>query len=192
MTATNDRTTEHTKTPPPWLDDFAQKRLDYHAQRLARKYHLSKDDEQDIRQELFLRVLRKQWDYDPKRSRPRTFTSNAFTWAAKWIERDLCLDRKRAKRLWAARRILIQRASWRRGECPPPGTSMEVAELLKAIDRLPDDQRELAMCLAIGTPTQAARTLGVDRSTVYRRRDQLREALASHAPDKSSPLPATP
>lgn len=185
-------TPNHPDTPPPWLDNFAEKRLDYHAERLARKYHLCKDDEQDIRQELFLRVFRKQGDYDPERSSPRTFTSNAFAWAAKWIERDLCLDRERARRLWAARRILIQRASWRRGQCPPQGASTEVTELLQAIEPLPDDQRELAMCLMAGTPTQAARTLGVNRSTVYRRLGQIRETLASHAPHKSSPLPATP
>lgn len=177
--------------PPPWLDHFAEKRLDYHAERLARKYHLGKDDEQDIRQELFLRVFRKQRHYDPERSSYRTFTSNAFVWAAKVIERDLCRDRTRAKRLWAARRILIQRASRRRGACPSPGASTEVAELFRAIDRLPHDQRELAMRLMTGMPTEAARSLGVNRSTVYRRLGHLREALGSHAPHECSPLPAT-
>jgi DNA-directed RNA polymerase specialized sigma24 family protein len=202
MTATNDRTIEHTKTPsettpdhphppntpPTWHDDFAQQRANYHAERLTRQYHLKDNDKEDIRQELFLRVHRKQRGYDPRRSSPHTFTSRAFDWAAGWIERDLCQDRRRATRLWAVRRCLIQRASWRRGPCPPPGAKTAMTELLEAIDRLPDDQRELAMCLMTGTPTQAARTLGVNRSTVYRRLNQLREALAHHAPD----LPATP
>lgn len=185
-------TTDHPDTPPPWLDDFAEQRLKYHAQRLARKYHLSKDDEHDLRQELFLRVFRKQRAYDPRRSSPHTFTSRAFDWAAKWIERDLCRDHKRAKRLWAARRILMQRASWRRGLSLAPGQKTAMTELLEAIDRLPDDQRELAMCLMTGTPTQAARTLEVNRCTVYRRLNQLREVLAAHAPHKSSDLSATP
>lgn len=189
---TTPHTPDHPNTPPTWHDDFAQQRANYHAERLARQYHLKANDKEDIRQELLLRVHRKQRGYDPRRSSPHTFTSRAFDWAAAWIERDLCQDRRRARRLWAVRRRLIQRASWQRGPCPPPGAKTAMTELLEAIDRLPDDQRELAMCLMTGTPTQVARTLGVNRSTVYRRRDQLREALAHHAPDKSSDLPATP
>lgn len=190
----NQDSTPHTPNDPDtsWFDHFAQQRLDYHAERLACRYRLSKDDTQDIRQELLLRVHRKQRDYDPRRSNPHTFTSRAFDWAAAEVERELCRDRTRGKRLWAARRHLIQRASWRRGPCPPPGSKTAMTELLEAIDRLPDEQRELAMCLMTGTPTQAARTLGVNRSTVYRRLNQLREALAHHTPDKSSDLPATP
>lgn len=188
---TTPRIPDHPDTAPTWHDDFAQQRLNYHAERLARKYHLDKDDE-DIRQDLLLRVHRKQRDYDPRRSSPHTFTSRAFDWAAAEVERELCRGQKRVRRLWAARRCLIRRASWRRGQCPPPGAKTAMTELLEAIDRLPDDQRELAMCLMTGTKAQTARTLGVASCTVHRRIKQLREVLASHAPDESSDLPATP
>lgn len=202
MTATNDRTLDHASTSPstpndpnttpPWLDDFAHQRADYHAARLAHRHRLSAADREDVRQELLLRVHRTQARYEPGRSNPHTYTSLAFDWAAAEVERALCRGRERARRLWSARELLARLASDRRGPGLPPGEKTAMTELLEAIDRLPDDQRELAMCLMTQTKAQAARTLDVAPCTVHRRIKQLREVLASHAPDKSSDLPATP
>lgn len=201
MTATNDRTIEHTNTPsgtphtphhpdnpdhpnttPPWLDDFAHQRADFHAARLAHRHRLSAADREDVRQELLLRVHRTQAKYEPGRSSPHTYTSLAFDWAAAEVERALCRGRERARRLWSARELLARRVSERRGPGLPPGEKTAMTELLQAIDRLPREQRELAMRLMVGTPTEAAKSLGIDRCTVYRRLDRLRSVLAAHAP----------
>jgi len=56
-----------TPTRYDFLDDSVMRRIDYRVARLGRKYCLSVEDRQDIRQEFCLAMFRAGEKYDPER-----------------------------------------------------------------------------------------------------------------------------
>lgn len=136
------------------------------ARRLVGRAGLRRQDEEDVTQELTLRLLERLDRYDPARG-----TWPAFARCV--IERlgnNLTRDRRAAKRDGGQHAPLP-------GEVPAPagGDAGDLArDVAGVLAGLPDDLRRAAELVMIGTVAEAARALGVSTSTVYARLRELR------------------
>jgi RNA polymerase sigma-70 factor (ECF subfamily) len=127
------------------------------------------DDAEDVVQETFLRLVRRaQWEGKP---------ANPAAWLFTAV-RNEAIDRiRKAKR----RKQHEQKAA---GERPvwletPPDSSLQSEELLKFLDALPMEQREIVIARIWGGLTfdEIAALTGDSRTTVYRRYGEALEVL---------------
>ena len=81
-----------------FLDDSVMRRIDYRVARLGRKYCLSVEDRQDIRQEFCLAMFRAGEKYDPERCPPERFVRMVLNRNYKHFVRKLArADENRAR-----------------------------------------------------------------------------------------------
>lgn len=164
-----------------WFDEYAQDRLRYQADRLRASYRLNDDQVADVMQTMLQHVTAKQAKFDPTRSNRRTYTSHAFAWAASRVEREMDLERTKRNHLKAHRKDLAQQYIARQGgTCEPVESGLVAQELRKAAESLPPVERELVQAFLEGSAKEAAHTLGVSTTTVYRRLQLLRSVLKAH------------
>ena len=143
------------------------------AMQLVRRARLLQNSCDDLEQELTIDLLTRLPAFDPDRGDREVFVKVLLAHAAANLLRRL---RTRP----APSSPLPSEVPARSGTA---GWAHEVAEVLTT---LPDNLQEIAELLASHTPTEVARELGLSRSTVYRRRRDLR-ALFERAGFRESP-----
>jgi RNA polymerase sigma-70 factor (ECF subfamily) len=167
------------------LDGYARKVIRYKARQLIGKYGFTRDDYDDLQQEMMLDLLSRLGKYDPSKAGLSTFV-------ARVVDRkvsNLIRHRKQEKRKFSVRVLpLDAEVDGQDGE--PLGLDEVLSQdafddevgrhdrprserldlridLTLALDELPDDLRELARRLQTRTMAEIARELGVPRSTLY-------------------------
>ena len=127
------------------------------------------DDAEDVVQETFLRLVRRaQWEGKPENPAAWLFTA----------VRNEAIDRirKAKRRQKHERQRAAERPVWLE---TPPDTSLRSEELLKFLDALPLEQREIVIARIWGGLTfdEIAALIGDSRTTVHRRYGEALETL---------------
>jgi RNA polymerase sigma factor (sigma-70 family) len=144
------------------------------ARSLIGQYGLQPQDRPDVEQDLAARVVDRLAGHDPSRSTPEGFAARIVDQAVANLLRD-----RRAKKRTPPKPPTAAPAE----EVPDPRADNELrlcdlAEDLKAaLADLPDELRALAERLKRETVSQAARAMGVPRSSLYRPVDKLRQVF---------------
>ncbi|WP_439630594.1 sigma-70 family RNA polymerase sigma factor [Gemmata sp.] len=134
------------------------------AARLAARAGLRPQDREDLEQELALHVLERRDRFDPARG---TWPAFAHRLAERFASNFL-RARRAAKRDGGPLAPLTADVPG-----PEPGDPELPAEVARALAGLPDDLRAAAELVMAATVAEAARKLGVARSTVYARLAEL-------------------
>jgi RNA polymerase sigma-70 factor (ECF subfamily) len=160
------------------FDAYAKDLIHYTAIRLVGKYGLTRFDREDIEQDLFLDLLQRLPDYDPKRAKLNTFIARVVEHGvATLIER-----RQAEKRDWRRCRLSLNRPAsyedadgpefgefvetdYRRREVRNDDLAIEMAGVLKT---LPPRLRDICRGLMRDGVTQVAADLGLSRMTIHR------------------------
>lgn len=162
------------------LDRFAQGIIRRKVRLLVSRAGFTKQDRRDLEQELVLRLLQSLDLFDPEKAHPNVFITTVVERAVAMILRD-----RRAKKRDSGVVRSLQQGQTQDDKSPEPADprpSDEEAydlaiDLAEVLDRLPDDLRALAERLKSQSISQAARDLGVPRTTLQRQIQRLRQCF---------------
>ena len=167
------------------LDGYARDVIRHKARQLIGKYGFTRDDYDDLQQEMMLDLLRRLGKYDPSKAGLSTFVARIVDRKVSTLirhqrqekrdyRRQVCsLDAQVEDQDGQARgldEVLSQDAYDEEvaRHDRPEGERLDLRlDLSLALDELPDDLRQLALRLQTRTVTEIARELGVPRSTLY-------------------------
>lgn len=175
------------------LDDYEVQLIKYKAKQMAGRNGFCKSDREDIQQELSIHVWLCLPKHDPSRASRHTFVSRVIdNYVRKLIDRNqaACRDYRKNKfsldeeleydnGFRTSRRDLIDLedylATTGRASC-----DIDLAlDLQRAIEQLPDDQRDLCLKLFTDTKTEVAESMGKPRSSLYEDINKLKALLKS-------------
>jgi len=162
------------------LDRFAQGIIRRKVQLLVSRAGFTKQDRQDLEQELVLRLLQSLEMFDPEQAHPNVFITTVIERAVAMI-----LRKRRAKKRDGGVVCSLDQRQTKEGKSPEPidprpsdqDTFDLASDLAEVLARLPDDLRALAERLKSQSLSQAARDLGVPRSTLQRQVQRLRRCF---------------
>jgi RNA polymerase sigma-70 factor (ECF subfamily) len=161
------------------LDRFARGIIRRKVQLLVGRAGFTKQDRQDLEQELVLRLLQSLDLFDPEQAHPNVFITTVIERAVAMI-----LRQRRAKKRHGGVQSLDQgreNAGDSSEPIDPRPTEQEAldlaTDLAEVLAKLPDDLRALAERLKSQSLSQAARDLGVPRSTLQRQVQRLRRCF---------------
>ena len=168
--------------PSLLLDDYAYERVAYHVAQIGRRYRLSEDKQDDLRQDFYTAICSAARRYDPTKASRRTFTSRVIELTA--VFRRRCIRNERRS---AARSPLLlsdlqreHRFPELRGprSCEPTALDL-VHDLRIGLARLTHRQHQTAEALKNQTPAEIAAERGRHPSTVYREMASMRCHLSA-------------
>lgn len=154
--------------PMDW-DQGLERMVCIRAACVARRLGLNVMDEEDLRQDLRVQLLRALPRYDAARASPSTFASRVLDKACLHRMRQIMSQRRRTR---AARAELEFRHSRTEGGADHAWEHRE--DLREVSHLLPDRLKYLLGHLALRSPRQAAKLLGVHHSRVYRDVEAIR------------------
>jgi len=167
------------------LDGYARDVIRHKARQLIGKYGFTRDDYDDLQQEMMLDLLRRLGKYDPSKAGLSTFVARIVDRKVSTLirhqrqekrdyRRPVCsLDAQVEDQDGQARgldEVLGQDAfddEVARHDRPQAERLDLRLDLSLVLDELPDDLRQLALRLQTRTVAEIARELGVPRSTLY-------------------------
>lgn len=175
-------------SPPPSkavLGDFPQQLIKRKARQLSHQHGFARHEEDDLRHELVIRVLRVLPKFDPSRGGFEEF----FTVAIETATGMMARERKRLKRGGATRTqsldmgaresggmsVALSEADARRRSGTDRADDIDLVRFEVAAVRssLPPHLGQVADLLALGTEAAAARTLGVSRRQIRKAKAEL-------------------
>lgn len=162
------------------LDRFAQGIIRRKVRLLVSRAGFTKQDRQDLEQELVLRLLQSLDLFDPEQAHPNVFITTVIERAVAMILRE-----RRAKKRDSGVVRSFDQAKAKDGSTAEPadprGDNQErydlASDLAEVLAQLPDDLRALAERLKGQSVSQAARELGVPRTTLQRQVERLRKTF---------------
>jgi RNA polymerase sigma-70 factor (ECF subfamily) len=162
------------------LDKFTKGIIRRKIKQLVGRAGFSRQDREDLEQELLLRLLQSLHLFDPAQAHRNVFVTTVIERAVAMILRE----RLAKKRNGATVQSLDQATDNAGDSAEPvdPHRSQEqqvdpATDLAEVLARLPDDLRALAERLKSQSLSQAARDLGVPRSTLQRQVQRLRQCF---------------
>lgn len=163
--------------PSLLLDDYAFERVAYHVAQIGRRYRLSEDGQDDLRQDFYTAICSAARRYDPTKASRRTFTSRVIELTA--VFRRRCIRNERRS---AARSPLLLSELQREHRFPEPRaprscepTALDlVHDLRLGLSRLTHRQHQTAEALKNQTPSEIAAERRCHPSTVYREMASMR------------------
>jgi RNA polymerase sigma factor (sigma-70 family) len=162
------------------LDRFAQGIIWRKVRLLVGRAGFTQQDHQDLEQELVLRLLQSLDVFDPEQAHLNVFITTVIERAVAMLLRE----RRAKKRDGGVVRSLDQGPT-KDGKSPEPVDPLPSGEeafdlasdLAEVLARLPEELRALAERLKSQSLSQAARDLGVPRSTLQRQAQRLRRCF---------------
>jgi RNA polymerase sigma factor (sigma-70 family) len=162
------------------LDRFAQGIIRRKVRLLVNRAGFTKQDRQDLEQELVLRLLQSLDLFDPEQAHPNVYITTVIERAVAMILRE-----RRAKKRDSGVVRSLDQGQTKDGKSPEPvdprPNDQEVfdlaGDLAEVLARLPNDLRALAERLKSQSVSQAARELGVPRTTLQRQIQRLRQCF---------------
>lgn len=175
------------------LERVARKEAHYVAWVFSQVYELGADDREDLEQDLVLAVLLKAASYDRTRAAIRTFASAVIKNEMLHKARDMKQHAENPISTTSLYDVVgedmdstLLHETLDSAKCkaalglhePDPFKHVDLAHDLEvACKYLSSRQKEIANLLRATSKSQAARELGVTRSTVYRDANAIRDAL---------------
>ena len=179
-------------TAAEFLNDVTERRISYRVTRLGRKFALSREDREDLRQDFRLAVLSARPQYEPARCPLDRFVGMVLNRRYKYHVRQQCQlshHRGRTPNTMALDDVDPDI------ECllPDPRLEADLArvelrhDLDHAFSGMTDIERGVCALLMSGhTQSEAARILGVVPSSVTRAMDRIRKHLSEAGLDPSA------
>lgn len=173
---------------PDVLNDYARKVIRIKARQLAQRRELRGSDRDDIEQELTLELLKQAHHFDIRRASLNTFVARVIDTAVAMLLRAR-RARKRAGESTTRSLDAVGASGDPEGVPVPddaPGPPVRAADAERdarfrtAIATLPEPLRRLWERLLVGTPTAAARDLGISRRQVRGGIAAIRKHLEEH------------
>jgi RNA polymerase sigma-70 factor (ECF subfamily) len=177
-------------TPQP-LDAFAANLIRCKARQLVGKAGFTRSDQEDIEQELTLRLLRRASAFDPGQAHWNVFVTTVVERCAASLLRDRRAEKRDHRRTTSLHQPLEiddegqvevaavigqdghDRRLGRVSRADREHKELEI-DLSAVLGRLPQDQRDLAERLKLASVSQVARDLNLPRTTLLRRMERLR------------------
>lgn len=177
--------------PEAILACYAQSLIRFKARQLSTQRGFVRSEEEDLRQELAMRLMTQLRRFDPARAGFDTFVARVVETAAAMIVRE----RRRLKRGGGRQPASLEaeahgaegQPSTMRQRLTPldagrrlglvPDTPIPTDVLAEAIDALPEDLKPLCRELMMGTPCSAARRLGRSRRQIVNDIARIRRHL---------------
>jgi len=156
-----------------FLNDSVMRRINYRVARLGRKYCLSTEDRQDIRQEFCLAMFRAGERYDPERCPPERFVRMVLNRHYKHFVRKLArADDNRARSVETLHFDDVE-PDLEYHILDPKGEDdlrrVDLREDVRIVmNSLPEDLRSICLQLMSHSPFEVARRRGVHHSAIYR------------------------
>lgn len=170
--------TQHDHSPNTLIDDYARARIDYRVGRLVESFHLSEDEAEDRRQNMIAELLKAGVRHDPARSGRKTFVTRTLDRYYLHVARALGNRQKHESMhptpISAMPEFSLTVNDPRQGE-RSEAERMELAIDLEEIEATLSPQlQQICEALRSYKPSEAARRLGVHRSTIYRAMGEIR------------------
>jgi len=175
------------------LSKYARTLIACKARRLVGRAGFTRSDVEDIQSELTLHLLERLPRFNPKKSRLNTFITRVVEDMAEKLVRHRTMEKRDFQReacslnedIKNGEGVLTERAETLsreehdvrlRGRAPQNASDMAL-DVERVMSRLPKELRELCELLQTMSVTDAARKLGIPRSTVRGRVRKLREVF---------------
>jgi RNA polymerase sigma factor (sigma-70 family) len=168
---------------PPSIDTYVETLISTTARKSVRNGSVSKDDREDLEQDLRLAVLSSIRGFDPMESSWHTYANGVVHRAIKMRMRGHLAACRNPNRC----RTLINDSEINNASCCMSIADIRLIdeehqiehgeEIRAVVDRLPRDQRTLANLLMNLEPGAACRQLGWTRDRYYQNRARIRRAL---------------
>jgi DNA-directed RNA polymerase specialized sigma24 family protein len=159
------------------IDDYALRRIEFRVSRLARLFRLNKDHADDLRQDMVMELLKALPKFDLTRCGRRTFICRALNRTYKHMARMLMSRlRHSAKNPMLLGNIDLACNDPAKGEFSEQDLAdmcMDIQGILPSMS--PRLCRVAEAIMLHGCPAEAARSLGVHRSSVLRAVQELRQ-----------------
>jgi RNA polymerase sigma-70 factor (ECF subfamily) len=147
------------------IDPFVLRQAEIRASQLVACSGFTRDDWEDLRQDLLLDYLERLPLFDSGRGEPRGFMFGVV--------------RNRAARLAAQRRRAVCQVISDPPSQPPAAVDYDLRlDVTAAVARLPEHLRVVAELLLERTPREVAHAIGKSRSRVYQMIGEIRAAFA--------------
>ena len=192
------------------LGEYAARLIQFKAQQLIGRYGFTRSDREDIEQELRTDLVGRLRQFDSKRSQRNTFIARLVEHkVASIIEhrkagmRDFARE-ERSLDTWVnvddggweqfGDMLTEEEALKRQGRARRSKEELRdlILDVRSVVDELADDDRALCLLLFdVGSVSEASRTSGIPRSTIYEARDRIqrrfeRAGLQDYLPKKST------
>jgi RNA polymerase sigma-70 factor (ECF subfamily) len=162
------------------LDRFARGIIRRKVRLLVGRAGFTRQDRDDLEQELVLRLLQSLDLFDPEQAHPNVFITTVIERAVAMILRE-----RRAKKRDSGVVRSLDQAKAKDGSSAEPadprGGGQDrfdlASDLAEVFARLPEELRDLAERLKSQSLSQAARDLGVPRTTLQRQVQRLRQSF---------------
>ncbi len=167
------------------LDGYARDVIRYKARQLIGKYGFTRDDYDDLQQEMMLDLLRRLGKYDPSKAGLSTFVARIVDRKVSTLIRHQRQEKRDYRRQVCSLDAQVEdQDAQSRGldevlsqdayddevarHDRPEAERLDLRlDLSLVLDELPEDLRQLALRLQFRTVAEIARELGVPRSTLY-------------------------
>lgn len=160
------------------LDRFARGIIRRKVRLLIGRAGFTAQDREDLEQDLVLRLLQSLDLFDPEQAHPNVFITTVIERAVAMILRERRAKKRDSGVVHSLDRIKeassTEPADPRRGD---EEASDLASDLVEVLARLPEELRILAERLKSQSLSQAARDLGVPRTTLQRRVQRLRQCF---------------
>jgi len=160
------------------LDRFAQGIIRRKVRLLVSRAGFTKQDRQDLEQELVLRLLQSLDLFDPEQAHPNVFITTVIERAVAMILRERRAKKRNSGVVRSLDETQMKDGSSFEPADPRPSDEEAVdlaTDVAEALARLPQELRDLAERRKRQSLSQAARDLGVPRTTLQRRVQRLRQ-----------------
>jgi RNA polymerase sigma-70 factor (ECF subfamily) len=159
------------------FDKFTQGIIRRKIKQLVGRAGLTRQDREDLEQELILRLLQSLHLFDPDKAHRNVFVTTVIERAVAMILRERLAKKRNGGAVQS-----LDHAREKTGDSTEPvdprrshEEQVDLAlDLAESLAKLPDDLRDLAERLKTQSLSQAARDLGVQPSTLQRRVQRLR------------------
>jgi len=164
--------------PETCIDDYARARIDYRVGCLVEAFHLGDDEAEDLRQDMIVELLRAAARQDSGRSGRKTFITRALDRHYLHVARHPGNRQKHES--MHPRPISAMPSFCPTTNDPRKGDRSEVERADLALDlgeivpTLPPRLQGVCAELRFYKPSEAARRLGIHRSTMYRAIQEIR------------------
>jgi len=166
-----------------FLNDTIMRRINYRVARLSRKYCLSAEDRQDLRQEFCLTMFRAGERYKAELCIPERFVRMVLNRCYKhWVRKLARADENRARSVDTMHFDDVE-PDLEYYILDPKGEDelqrVEIRDDVQTVlGNLPEDLRGICLDLMSDSPFQVAKQRGVHHSAIYRAIDKIREHFA--------------
>lgn len=164
------------------IDAYALARIDYRVQKMARRFKLPQDQQEDLRQDMAVELLTAFQRFNPDKASRKTFVNRVLDKFVKYTMRNRSIRRRRACDSPIHFDDIFPGFEPVSNDAATGVVDEQVRRELRidmdaAIARMPKRLRRVCSLLKEFDATEVAEQLGIRRQSVYRIMDEIREYL---------------